>query len=109
MAPLLTVKQLSQQLQVKLSTLYLWVAQGRIPAVKLNGLVRCDPAAIAQWVQSSKASSPVQLPRVLSTSIPQAQAVDALIARTKSQVYTDRGETRPTSSPIGKEETDGAV
>ena len=49
-----TVKELSQFLKVKESTLYSWVHSSLIPYHKLNGLVRFDMEEIREWVRESK-------------------------------------------------------
>ncbi len=49
-----TIKELSNFLKVKESTLYSWVHHGLIPFHKLNGLVRFDMEAIREWVNHSK-------------------------------------------------------
>ncbi len=54
---LVTIKDLSQFLKVKESTLYSWVHHGLIPFHKLNGLVRFDMEEIQEWVKKSKAIS----------------------------------------------------
>jgi len=51
---LLTIKELSQLLNVKQSKLYLWVYNGSIPSYKLNGLVRFDMEEIEKWIKDSK-------------------------------------------------------
>lgn len=51
---LITIKELSELLHVKTSTLYSWVHNGAIPFHKLNGLVRFDLDEIDAWVKSSK-------------------------------------------------------
>ncbi len=48
-----TVKELSQFLRVKESTLYSWVHYGMIPFHKLNGLIRFDMEEIETWVKKS--------------------------------------------------------
>lgn len=99
---LLTIKDLSEHLQIKRSTLYLWAKQGRIPCLKLNGLVRFDPDAIAEWVKSSWVKSSVLLPDRLGKHVP--GELEVIIARAKRAVYTPvHGETRPKPSPNGKE------
>ena len=99
-AMLLTIKDLSRQLNIKPSTLYLWAAQGRIPCQKIHGLIRFDPEAIALWLQSfepTHATAP-QVPAHNS-----ALEVDRLIEAAKRAVYTPgHGETN-TPSPTGKE------
>ncbi len=104
---LLTVKEVATSLQIKQTTLYAWAAQGRIPCIKIHGLVRFRKEEIDLWVDSfreqSKAAGP---PR----THPRAFDIDRVIARAKRAAYNARhGETRPRSSPIRKEEVDGAV
>ena len=99
-AMLLTIKDLSRQLNIKPSTLYLWAAQGKIPCQKIHGLIRFDPEAIAIWLRSfepTHATAP-QVPAHNS-----ALEVDRLIEAAKRAVYTSgHGETN-TPSPRGKE------
>ena len=49
---LLTVKQLSVLLQIKVKTLYQWAELGQIPSVKFNGALRFDLDDILQWKKS---------------------------------------------------------
>ncbi len=56
-----TVKELSQFLKVKESTLYSWVHNGSIPFHKLNGLVRFDIEEIKEWVKGSHKESKKEL------------------------------------------------
>ena len=51
---LISIKELSQFLNVKQSTLYAWVHNGTIPFYKLNGLIRFDLDDIQDWVRNSK-------------------------------------------------------
>lgn len=51
---LLTIKELSQLIKVKKTTLYSWAAQGLIPSFKLNGLLRFDSEEIEKWIKKSK-------------------------------------------------------
>jgi excisionase family DNA binding protein len=97
---LLTIKDLSNQLNIKQSTLYLWAAQGKIPCQKIHGLIRFDPEAIAIWLQSFTAEHAASTP-----SFPRQAAleVDRVIEAAKRAVYTPgHGETS-TPSPRGKE------
>ena len=104
---LLTVKELSAQLQIKPSTLYVWAAQGKIPCRKIHGLVRFDPTEIDCWLSSF--SPPQSVPSQIGTRRADPSDLDRLIASAKRAVYTSgHGETRPRSSLIGKEEHDGA-
>ena len=51
---LLTVKEISEILKVKPSTIYAWAEQGRIPAYKLNGSLRFIEKEITEWILSCK-------------------------------------------------------
>ena len=52
---LLTPQQVSEWLQVKLSTIYKWTAVGYIPHVKLggkiHGSIRFEPGAVERWIK----------------------------------------------------------
>jgi excisionase family DNA binding protein len=79
------IRQLSSYLNVKPATLYAWVAQGRIPFLKLHGLVRFRPEEIEQWVESFRRQEPPATLRALAKG--SRTAVDELIARAKKQAY----------------------
>jgi len=105
---LLTVKNLSQRLQIKPSTLYAWAEHGKIPCRKIHGLVRFDPTEIDRWLASFSPSQ-VRPPEIRKRRTDHSN-LDGLIARAKREVYTSsHGETRPRSSLIGKGEHDGAL
>jgi excisionase family DNA binding protein len=53
---LLTIKELSEFLTIKVSTLYTWVHNGTIPYIKLNGLLRFDMDEIKEWIKRSKST-----------------------------------------------------
>jgi len=48
---LLTVDGVADWLQVTPRTVYQWVHESYIPAIKLGALVRFDPASIAAWLK----------------------------------------------------------
>ena len=52
MEKLLTAKQVSELLEVKISTVYDWVYRGVIPYVKLGRLIRFKKPEIFHWVDS---------------------------------------------------------
>ena len=101
---MLTVKELSAWLNIKPSTLYLWVSQNKIPCRRIHGLVRFEPEAIQAWLKSFE-TSPGK-PFLLRTYEDTCD-LDQLIEAAKSEVYTRHGETI-TPSPRTKEEQHGA-
>ena len=104
---LLTVKDMATRLQVKDKTVYAWVSRGKIPCVKVNGVIRFDERAIEQWLQQCYV--PVGPPRTPATNrrTGAATSVDHLIESATRAAYTARGETT-IASPHGKERTNGA-
>ena len=83
---LMDIKEVSAWLNLKPSTLYLWVAQGTIPYLKLGRLLRFHPEAIEAWLQghSREPFQETALPECYSST----SSVDDLIAEAKRSVYT---------------------
>ncbi|HKW86035.1 MAG TPA: helix-turn-helix domain-containing protein [Nitrospiraceae bacterium] len=105
---LLTVRDLAHRLQINPSTLYAWAAQGRIPCLKIHGVVRFRREEIERWLESFKAQEPATASKAAASG--SRTALDALLARAKRHAYTPRPRGNQTrSSLIRKEETDGAV
>lgn len=50
---IVTIKEVSEFLKIKQSTLYSWVNRKLIPSFKLNGLWRFDMEKIEDWVKAS--------------------------------------------------------
>ena len=101
---MLTVKELSAWLNIKQSTLYLWVSQNKIPCHRIHGLIRFDPDAIQEWLNTFGATK-IKPPRLTRDD---ARNVNHLIAAAKRAVYTSgHGETI-TPSPREKEDQHGA-
>ena len=100
---LLTVKDMATRLQVKDKTVYAWASQGKIPCVKVNGVIRFDAKEIEHWLQQCHV--PMGPPRMPAKNMRNGSAtsVDHLIESAKRSVYTSHGETRPVASPYGKE------
>lgn len=82
---LLTVKDLSAWINVKPSTLYLWVNQGKIPCRKIHGLIRFDPESITTWLRSFEPVQAAALPPLTRQS---NLDLDRIIEAAKRQVYT---------------------
>ena len=98
-----TVKDMAARLQVKDKTIYAWVSQGKIPCVKVNGVIRFDPGEIEHWLQHCHVSIGPPHRRVPHKRKGSATDVDHLIESATRAVYTAHGETRPVASPYGKE------
>ena len=97
---LLTIKDVSTWLNIKSSTLYLWVAQGKIPSRRIHSLIRFEKDMIERWLASFAQLSGPPVHTMRTTSI---SNLDALIEAAKREVYTPgHGETI-TPSPTGKE------
>jgi len=50
----LTVNELANHLMIKVKTLYLWAESGKIPAYKVNGILRFDKKEIDKFLELSK-------------------------------------------------------
>ena len=53
----MTAAEVAAWLRIALSTVYAWSASGRIPSVKINGVVRFQRTQLSGWV-SQHATSP---------------------------------------------------
>ena len=105
---LLTVKDMATRLQVKAKTIYAWASQGKIPSVKINGVIRFDARAIAHWLEICQVPvGPPRLPAKNRRTGP-ATSLEHLIESATRAVYTAHGETRPVASPDGREGANGA-
>ena len=104
-----TISTLSAYLQIKPSTLYAWVAQGKIPALHIHGLIRFDPQDIEIWLGQFQVKKKQPKPR-RRLSRPPTRDLARLIARAKTPVYTScHGKPDGQSSPPGKGGSDGAL
>jgi excisionase family DNA binding protein len=95
---LLTVKDVSAWLQVKPSTVYVWAAEGKMPALRLGGLLRFRREDIETWLAGCQIEPPNPLRPV--NRRPRFDDVDTLIAGAKAEVY---------NSSRGKSEQDRAT
>ncbi len=128
--PFMTVQDVADHLRVKPKTVYAWASEGRIPAVKLNGLLRFRRDEIDAWTKSCEkpALRLTTLPQERRSrggtgrGIPPAGGIERIIDRARREVlgkqaalsspagvvYTSAGEARPAVKP-GKEGDDGAL
>lgn len=104
---LLTVKEVAEWLQVKPSTLYAWVAQGKMPALKLQGVIRFRRADIDAWLEDCQ----IQRPTTSRSSNPRPQSrdIDGIIATAKAEVYTLSRGKPDQDRATRKGETHGSV
>jgi len=105
-----TVKELSEFLKVKQSTLYSWVHSGTVPYYKLNGLLRFDMDDVMEWVKSSKASPPkADIPVKKTSNLDIDSIVKRAVESTRKGSYNPpKRETSPESRPR-KGGSDGTV
>jgi excisionase family DNA binding protein len=105
--PYWDIKELSEYLSIKPCTLYAWASQGRLPCLKIHGLVRFHKQEVDQWLVSLREGSKAMESTPMRTS---TVDIPTVIARAKRDAYNRaHGETRLRSSPIGKEDKDRAV
>ncbi len=94
--PYFDIKALSAYLQIKVSTLYAWSAQSKIPSIKIHGVIRFRKEEIDAWVEGFRNEKPKA---IMLRFKDKGCDIDSLIAKAKRNVYNDtRGETRPESA-----------
>lgn len=54
MEKLLDVKEVSEKLSIKQSTLRAWIFQRRLPVIRIGRLVRIKESALADWIRSAE-------------------------------------------------------
>ena len=82
---MLTVSQVSEMLNIRVSTLYAWVAQGKIPHLKIHGLVRFRQEEINGWVESFRKTNPKSLPKNFKKN--RTGDFEVLFERTRREIY----------------------
>ena len=104
---LMDIKEVSAWLNLKSATLYLWVAQGKIPALRIHGLIRFHREDVERWLEDCR-----KTPRVAAPVRRRAQAheeVDDLIAMAKREVYTSSHGKPDQGRATRKGNTHGSV
>jgi excisionase family DNA binding protein len=98
-APFLTISEVSAWLQVKPGTLYAWASQGKIPHVKIHGLIRFQAEEIQQWLTSFHPQN-ANLLKLKGKKSDGLNYLDTIIVRAKQEAYNsnrgkpDHGRTR---------------
>jgi len=95
---LLNIKDVSAWLNLKPSTVYHWVAQRKLPALRHGGLIRFRREDIEAWLEGCQIKKPDTLR--LADRRERFCDIDAIIASAKHAVYT---------SSRGKPEEDRAT
>lgn len=92
------IKELSRYISIKPSTLYAWASNGKIPSIKIHGLIRFEKEAIDTWINTfDHRPDPIELHVVKNGT---GKDLDRMIARAKQEVYNPiQGETRPIFKP----------
>ena len=57
MQKLITVPELAQVLQVKSSTIYTWIRQGKFPHIKAGRLIRFSPEQVDDFLRKGRRGS----------------------------------------------------
>lgn len=82
-----SIKELSEYLKIKPSTLYAWSSRGIIPHYKVYGLIRFKKDEVDVWIASFRKD---KLPNSISSLNRRDSAdIDSVIARAKREVYND--------------------
>ena len=83
---MLTVIQVSKMLNIKVSTIYSWVAQGKIPHVKIHGIIRFHPHEVDQWVNSFTRNQS-RKSTIFINKDRDGDYLERLVAKAKREVY----------------------
>ena len=105
---LLTIQDVAQWLTVKPSTLYTWVAQRKMPALKIQGVIRFQREKIDAWLEGCQLAPPTPA-RPTDRRRHGTDSVDTLIARAKADVYTSCRGKPDQDRATRKGETHGSV
>jgi excisionase family DNA binding protein len=81
----LSIKELSEYLKIKPSTLYDWTAQGKIPHFKIHGVIRFRKEEIDQWLDLCRKEQPA-FPPIAPKENP-LEDIDTLIEKAKRSIY----------------------
>ena len=105
---LLTIHDVAQWLTVKPSTLYTWVAQRKMPALKIQGVIRFRREDIDAWLAGCQLA-PLTPARSTDRRRHGTDSVDTLIATAKAHVYTSCRGKPDQDRATRKGETHGSV
>lgn len=107
---LLTAEDVATMINCGPSTIYEWAKSGRIPSLKLNGLVRFVPEEVQAWIQRNRQQASDQrnlfghLPRqIVGVNVDTIirKAVDA--EKKRNYNLSPKGKARPNQAQKGVE------
>jgi excisionase family DNA binding protein len=104
---MLDVKWLSLYLNIKPATLYAWAAQGKIPYVKIHGLIRFQKEEIDAWIESFRKEG-LKIPSA-SFAGKNYEDLDALIEKAKQEVYNKHRGNQAHLKSQERRVKDGAI
>ena len=82
---LLNIKEVSAWLNLKPATLYAWVVQRKVPALKIQGIIRFRREDIEVWLAGCQIAPPN--PSRTVDRNPRTSDIDTVIAAAKAEVY----------------------
>lgn len=86
MTKLMTSQEVAALLCVAPSTIYCWAQSGKLPSIKLGGVVRFAPADIESFVESSRRLPPPPVPKLGRSRKFSRPDIDRLIDGARRQV-----------------------
>ncbi len=108
---LLTAEDVAAMINCGPSTIYEWAKSGRIPSLKLNGLVRFVPEEVQEWILKKRQSAfkPGQKSLNQVSKHLTGMNVNTIISNTidgekkKNYNFSPKGEARPNQAQKGVE------
>ena len=104
---MLTVKDVAGLLRAQPSSVYAWAKEGKIPAFKINGLLRFDLLEVREWIDKSRVS-PVDIDKLARKMIKPVRSVDidGIVSRAVdsirgSGISSSQGEARSNQAQKG--------
>lgn len=92
---MLTVKDVAGLLRAQPSSVYAWAKEGKIPAFKINGLLRFDLLEVREWIGKSR-MQPVDTDKLARKLINPVRSVDIeKIVKRSIDTYVGSGISSP--------------
>lgn len=105
---IVTVKEVAGLLRAQTSTIYAWAAAGRIPAIKINGILRFDLSEIKDWIDQNRLKTKENQEKATGKTFNPNRRVDvdgivrsAIDTYAGSGISSSQGETRSNQARKG--------